>query len=54
MTTFRPKLGYSAWQVPATPTKYKVDWFKCGIWSALLTFCLMFWAFVVMLCAGPL
>ncbi len=48
MATFRPKLGYSEWQVPATPTKYKLDWPKIGVWSGILVFCLAFYAVVIM------
>lgn len=45
MATYRPKIGYSAWNVPATPTltKYRLDWKKIGVWSGILVFCAAVW-----------
>lgn len=54
MATYRPKLGYSAWEVPATPVKEKIDWQKIGAWVGLTVFCLVVWAGVIMLCAKAL
>lgn len=51
MATYRPRIGYSAWNVPATPTKYKLDWPKIGVWSGLILFALGFWWGVIELIA---
>lgn len=51
MATFRPKLGYSAWEVPVTPVERKISWARVALYVGLLAFCLSVWAFVIVMAA---
>lgn len=51
MATYRPKFGYSAWEVPATPLKRQWDWAKIGVWAGILALCVGFWGLVILACA---
>lgn len=55
MATIRPYAGYSTWKdVPVTPVKVKIDWFKLGVWGGVLVFCIGFWVEVIRFCAARL